>query len=386
MTRREKKQSAPVFFFSPGIYPCACAGMELFNYHMAAALAKEFPVFLASCCRIPMAGVRMVYLQSRLFVVKRFGLGRFSLILSSLATLLWIRPKPGIACVSATSSTGFYGFIFPLIRKVRSIPYIVIMHGGGLKKWRWLSGNRNLFQHADRIFAVSEPIRQEMERRCHRPIELILPLLPFQSPRLCKSDLKGKLGFSNESLVLLNVGALKPLKGVMDVLEAFLSLGAHYLRGRRLVLVFAGDGPQRKELQHRAADNLEMRDHILFLGKVPHEKIHDVYGAADLFVMASRFEGTPLALLEAMFNSLAIIASDAHGNRQLIRDNENGLLFTAGDREALRERIEILVEDHPRAFRLGQSAAKNFRTRFDFQNSVNKLKSALFQFSGGVQP
>lgn len=372
----ENANIGPVLYFSPGIFPCVCAGMELFDYHMVMNLAKDTPLVLATCCRASLSGIRTIHLNRRLFGIRRLGLSKLSLIISSLFRLLAFHPKPSVICVSATSSSGYYGYIFRWVKRLRSIPYIVVMHCGELRPWRRLSGNHVLFNRASRILAVSQHIRDEISRRCGRPVDIVFPLLPFVKNNVPAGELKRKLGLEKQDRVLLSVGSLKELKGVADILGAFLSLGDEYISTKRLFLVFAGDGPQRKVLKSQASQSASYGS-IRFLGNIPHTRIQDIYGASDIFVMASRCEGTPLALLEAEFNGLAIVASNVRGIDQLIREQENGLLFPHGDREGLAMCIRSLVEDVELADRLGRSAKAHFHANFDYQRTITTLKRTL---------
>jgi len=250
------------------------------------------------------------------------------------------------------------------------------MHCGELRPWRRLSGNHILFAGASRILAVSQPIRDEISRRCGRSVDIVFPLLPFVKSSAPASELKSKLGFEKQDRILLYVGSLKEMKGVADILGAFLSLEDEYIAKKRLHLVFAGDGPLRKALKIQASRSVSYES-VCFLGNVPHTRIQDIYGASDIFVMASSCEGTPLALLEAEFNGLSIVASNVRGINQLIRDQENGLLFSHGNRTELAMRIRSLVEDIELAARLGRSAEAHFNTNFDYQQTITAFKKAI---------
>ncbi len=105
----------------------------------------------------------------------------------------------------------------------------------------------------------------------------------------------------------------------------------------RVLLV--GGGPEDANLR-RQAESMGLGDRIRFLGRVPHDQVNRYYDLIDLLVyprLHTRLTDlvTPLKPLEAMAQGRLLIASDVGGHRELIRDGETGVLFRAGDPEAL---------------------------------------------------
>ena len=87
--------------------------------------------------------------------------------------------------------------------------------------------------------------------------------------------------------------------------------------------------------------------------------IRRIYTAADVFVLPSRFEGFPNALLEAMAAGLPAVAADcANGPREIIRDEQNGLLVGTENVDALARALSRLIGDAGLRRRLGGEAAK----------------------------
>ena len=73
--------------------------------------------------------------------------------------------------------------------------------------------------------------------------------------------------------------------------------------------------------------------------------IPDIIHAADIFVFPSKHEGLPVSLMEAMAGGLPIICSDIRGNRDLIRDGDNGYLFRSEDVDELKMKLQKLLFD-----------------------------------------
>jgi len=119
-------------------------------------------------------------------------------------------------------------------------------------------------------------------------------------------------------------------------------------------LDIVGDGPQRPQLQHQAA-NLGVVERIHFHGHVSDP--FPLLCRAGIFVLPSRFEGMPNSMLEAMACGLAVIVSNASpGPLELIRHEQTGLVFPVDDVDALAAAAHKLIVDDTLRIRLGRAA------------------------------
>jgi glycosyltransferase involved in cell wall biosynthesis len=157
---------------------------------------------------------------------------------------------------------------------------------------------------------------------------------------------------------VLALGRLSPEKGMDMLVEAFASIAGVY--GQWRLRIF-GEGTQRNELE-----SLSQRQGISEQLQLPGwtNQPLSVLRAGDVFVLPSRYEGFPNALLEAMASGLACIAFDCRsGPREIIRDGVDGLLVPAGDVRALAAAMSRLMSDADLRGRLGQRALE-VTTRF----------------------
>ena len=157
---------------------------------------------------------------------------------------------------------------------------------------------------------------------------------------------------------ILAVGRLGKQKGHDILIQAFARGGARS-KGWRLVIL--GEGPERSNLE-KLALNLGISDVVDMPGIVsePAEWIFK----AQFFVLASRFEGFPNVLLEAMACGCPVIATDCpSGPAEIIRHNENGLLVPNEDIAALSTTMDRLMEDEELRSRLSHRALE-VRSRF----------------------
>lgn len=147
--------------------------------------------------------------------------------------------------------------------------------------------------------------------------------------------------------LILAAGTLKHQKGFDLLLEAAVKLLPDY-PGWKLVILGeekneSGSKGLRDEFEKIIAEN-GLTDRILLPGRAGN--IGDWFSRADIFVLSSRFEGFPNVLLEAMASGCASVAFDCDtGPSDLIKQNENGVLVSPGDTEALKSHIRYLIEN-----------------------------------------
>jgi glycosyltransferase involved in cell wall biosynthesis len=131
-------------------------------------------------------------------------------------------------------------------------------------------------------------------------------------------------------------------KGIDVLLHAFASLSD--VR-RDVVLHLAGDGPRRVEYEALAAD-LGVAARVEFHGFVPKAQVADLLGRSDVFVLASRFENNPCAVIEALASGLPVVATRVGGLPEMI-DDDTGILVDPEDSGALAAAIERVLDRLP---------------------------------------
>ncbi|HEX4994149.1 MAG TPA: glycosyltransferase, partial [Methylomirabilota bacterium] len=125
---------------------------------------------------------------------------------------------------------------------------------------------------------------------------------------------------------ILYVGRLSAEKNLSTVVTAAGSIGAG--SGGHVTLTLVGSGALRDDLEAQAKRLGVVVD---FPGVVDQRQLPDVYGAANIFVLASFTEGHPKVLLEAMACGVPCVASNVGGSRSILADGESGLLFDPRD-------------------------------------------------------
>ena len=147
------------------------------------------------------------------------------------------------------------------------------------------------------------------------------------------------------------VRALRPLDGVTGVL--------------------VGDGSQRAELE-TLADRLGVSERLDITGW--QEDARSYLSTFDVYCLPSRFEGFPLAMVEAMLAGLPIVASDVGSVAEAIEDGETGLLVPPGDEHALEAALRRVLDDRELATRLGERARALATDRFTTDRMVQAFE------------
>jgi len=141
-------------------------------------------------------------------------------------------------------------------------------------------------------------------------------------------------------------------------------------------LLVAGDGAQRPELAELAA-TLGVAGRVRWLGWQQKDALPELYRKADALVNPSLYEGSPNVVLEAMASGLPTIASDTPGNRSVVREGENGLLFPLDEPAALRAALARLVLDPKLARKLGEAGRTRALAEFSWRRAAESYLELL---------
>jgi glycosyltransferase involved in cell wall biosynthesis len=194
----------------------------------------------------------------------------------------------------------------------------------------------------------------------------------FELPGMVeRKQVREKLGLSEKSRMILSVGRLNHQKGhdlivrgIREIRQAF----------PEAVFVWAGEGELRADLTRMAEEN-GVRDHIVMLG---HRKdIRGLLAASDLFLFPSRWEGESFALTEAAIAETPIVASNASGIPELLRDGRDAWLFKVDDQAGLVRAVCAALSDPEEAARRAKSAKQriNAYTQEDmFRDTIQLLE------------
>jgi glycosyltransferase involved in cell wall biosynthesis len=227
----------------------------------------------------------------------------------------------------------------------------------------------------DRAIAVSESTRDFLVRERHVPaarVRLIwngAPLDEFApAPPEVARAARQSLGLGDDALLVGTIGRLSEQKGHRYLVEAAAALlpirpQAH--------LVIVGDGDQMESLRAQAAA-LGIASRVTLAGH--RADVPALLGAIDIFAISSTYEGTPLALFEAMAAGKAIVSTAVDGCREVLEDGVTALLVPPRDPAALAAALGRVADDAS----LRRSLALNARrasTRYDIRACVAGMEA-----------
>lgn len=146
---------------------------------------------------------------------------------------------------------------------------------------------------------------------------------------------------------------------------------------------FVGDGSLRQRVEAEAG-TLGMLDRVRFLGTC--RNVPELLAEADIFVLASRYEGLPMSILEAMRAGLPVVATDVGGVSEAVQDGVTGFLLPRGDCAQLRDRLATLLADAGLRLELGANARLRFEREFSSRIMVEATRSIYEQIALPAQP
>jgi glycosyltransferase involved in cell wall biosynthesis len=221
-----------------------------------------------------------------------------------------------------------------------------------------------LFRQADQVIVPSTGTF-EMVRNLGIPASSIT-LTPYtvdndwwkaESAMTNREVTRANLGATSQQPIILFCAKLQPWKRPMDLLQAFAEAGPE-----ESILVFAGEGPQRPELEAEAAQH-GIRHRVKFLGFVNQSQLPALYSAADLLVLPSVYEPFAVVVNEAMCCGCPVIVSDQVGAaRDLVAPVNPQFVFPAGDIRALANVLRLAFTDREQLREAGRRGFAHVET------------------------
>ncbi len=191
-----------------------------------------------------------------------------------------------------------------------------------------------------------------------------------------KLETRAELGIKQESFVIACVGTLIPRKAQDLLVEVLPELVKTI---PELVLYLVGpDGSQTKAWSKALRDRVaeaDLTEYVKFVG--PRKDAVAFTYAADTLILPSRAETQGVVILEAMALKVPVIAADIGGIPELIRHNENGLLFPVDDAKQLSENIQRLYNDRNLRKALAERVSESYWQHFSQKDQIKRYREAL---------
>lgn len=272
-------------------------------------------------------------------------------------------------------------YTFPAALASRPVNMIHTVHNVALRETEWLG--RMIHRVAFRCGVVPVAVAGEVARSFRKvygfePAATIpngIETERYNNPSAGKRWRESH-GFTAEDRLVVSVARLEPQKNPVGLVEAFSQALASEARWH---LLLAGDGSLRNEVCNRISQlGLGSRIHVLGVCT----DVAGVLSAADIFALASKWEGNPMAVMEAMAAGLPVVATATGGVPELIEQGINGLLVQPGDNGSLATALATLARD-PRRRDEFRKEALSRSPRFSV-NAMIDAYSALFERLAGA--
>ena len=223
---------------------------------------------------------------------------------------------------------------------------------------------RNL-RKADYIFSTSQDMARETEKYTDKTVNVVpfgVDMTVFKPEKEKRADSVITIGI---------VKTLEPVYGINYLIEAFDMLVSKYVN-LPLKLIIVGDGSQREPLEKQAR---ELGGKVVFMGRVPHAEVPQVFAEMDIVVIPSLAESFGVAAAEALACEKPVIASNVGGLPEVVIDNENGFLCPPGNAKAIYKKLDILIHDKERREKYGKSGRNFVEQNYNWENNADLMYS-----------
>jgi phosphatidylinositol alpha-1,6-mannosyltransferase len=335
----------------------------------------------ANCKNLEKEFQARIYRRPRVFAGTPITQG---LALAASITEIMLREHPQVIQVS----TAYDGYLALHLQHWVKLPFVVYAHGNEILDiaGAFSAKPKLSLQRAARVLANSNFTAKLVEAAGVDPRRIVV-LHPgcniehFRPDVDCSSIRQRLLPNRQRTRVILTVGNLVARKGYDMVLRALPQVlkdvpGTTY--------VIAGDGPKRNELEE-LAQQLEVRDHVVFAGQVGNEVLPQLYALADVFAMPSRarlqacdVEGFGLVFLEASACGKPVVGGNCGGIPDAVENGITGWLVDPSDPDEIATRIAELLKNPAMASTFGKQGRERVVREFTWDRFATRLREVLY--------
>jgi len=268
------------------------------------------------------------------------------------------KPKDNFDIVHSHSLYDIFPWLLKKVAKIFHLHGIVwkerkYMNTFG-KFWTWLYERRLKLYYPmiTRFVAISNYVIEELESKGFDASKAVLIENPIGDEFF---EIK-----KNEDEIILYPATIIPRKNQLEFLKA-LSVIKDNLKDFKVVFTGGGEKAYVEKVRDFARkENLNVE----FAGKVPYEKMLDLYSRASIVALVSFQETTPMAIAEAMTTGTPVLASNVGGIPYMFENGKSGLLVDPNNPRDIAEKLLILIEDENLRKKLGENAKREAEKRW----------------------
>jgi glycosyltransferase involved in cell wall biosynthesis len=229
--------------------------------------------------------------------------------------------------------------------------------------------SRLTLKRADHVLCLNEVDKSFLATRFNIARERITRVFPGASPEF--QSAAPRRSYDRACNKLIFSGTWIERKGIRQLIEAFSVLADRH-PAMQLGILGAGASAESVLADFPAT----LRSRIVVFPPLSHAECAEVLLDYDVFLLPSLFEGTPLALIEAMCTGIPAITTATCGMKDVIQDGQNGLLVSPGNSEQIVRAVEIMMTDSSLRQRLGLQAARDAAEKYTWKAAAELVDSA----------
>ncbi|MFH2142137.1 MAG: glycosyltransferase family 4 protein [Bacteroidota bacterium] len=276
-------------------------------------------------------------------------------------------------CIANFTMPG--GNVSLMLKKKFDLPYVVISHGHDIP---WIKPKSLYLLHALNYFKIKKILKNsnlnfvqsdEMKRNIDHFLGAKYMNKNVLIPNGCNiNTFYPDFSKRGKTFKILFVGRLVKQKDPMTFLRAIYEFKKTEFDFSVTIL---GDGPLRKRIEKFVLDK-KIKSYVTVKGKVPESEVINEYQSAHLLVSTSISEGMSIAILEALFCGLYVLATPASGNLQLIADSNNGKIISFKNYAKLSSEIaEFYKTKFLSEYKFDENTMSEFRKKYSWEKIVN---------------
>ncbi|MCC7357341.1 glycosyltransferase family 4 protein [Candidatus Uhrbacteria bacterium] len=250
---------------------------------------------------------------------------------------------------------------------------------GAFKQWIYLKAEQWTAKYKDIILTVhpdDEKLAQDLGIKPRLQVQTAVNGLDadsFQEQLISRKLARAELGLSDSDFVFGLVSNAYATKGLIPFIQ---EIDVFLKKNVCVSICILGDGPQFTTLQ-QLRNRSSFSQRIILAGQKTNAT--QLYRAFDAFVLPSKKEGMPWALLEAMASSLPCIATDVGACRWMLEDSDTpcGMIVPKNNQTALYQAMQKLIHEPELCQQYGTAAEKQIRSRFSWERTVESNRIAL---------
>jgi glycosyltransferase involved in cell wall biosynthesis len=263
-----------------------------------------------------------------------------------------------------------------IVGKLLDIPTIIHAHDDNSNYfWHQRIADYFLIPFNKKAIAVSETVKiscvekRKINEKNIRVFHNALQLEKFVNlSEIEIKEEKNRYKIKTGSKIVGAVGRLRKEKGINFLIEAIPQILKSF---PEVTFFIAGDGPLKNELENRVKQ-LGIEQNVIFAGFC--NNIPAVLSIVDIFVSPSLTEGSPLGILEAMAMHKPIVATNVGGVKEILKDNETGLLVPSENPNQIAKKVIELLQNEDKLLFLSNNAGIEIKN-YDINNYIKKLEN-----------